>query len=193
MNCLRGGHRQSMAHPKNGDQTTNMKRVNYLIGISLLAALTAPAVDLSKLPPAASRKDVTYEKDIKPLFQASCLNCHGADRPKAGLRLDSLEAVLKGSKEGKVIEVGKSDKSSLVIAVSQLDPEMVMPPKPRGRGPGGPGGPGGAPGAAPGSPGAAPGAPGAAPGGAPGGRPQPKPLTAEEVGLVRAWIDNGAK
>jgi hypothetical protein len=157
--------------PKNGGTTTTMKRLNYLIGIGLLAALNVPAVDVSKLPPPSARKDVTYEKDIKPLLQASCVNCHGADRPKAGLRLDSLEAVLKGSKEGKVLEVGKSEKSSLVIAVSQLDPELVMPPKPRARG--------GA---------------NAAPGGAPaGGPPQPKPLTAEQVGLVRAWIDNGAK
>ena len=154
-----------------------MKRLNYLIGLGLLAALSVPAVDLSKLPPPSSRKDVTYDKDIKPLFEASCVKCHGAERPKAGLRLDSLEATLKGSKEGKVIEVGKSEKSSLVIAISHLDPEMAMPPKKGGgRGP-------------------RPGAPGA-PGGGDANKPAPappKPLTADQVGLVRAWIDSGAK
>jgi hypothetical protein len=162
-----------------------MKRLNYLIGLGLLVSLTAPAVDVSKLPPPAARKDVTYEKDIKPLFEASCIKCHGAERPKAGLRLDSLTAVLKGSKEGKVIEVGKSEKSPLVIAVSQLDPEMSMPPKKGGgRGPrgGGPGGPGAA---------GKTNAPAGGPGGPAG--PPPKPLTAEQVGLVRAWIDAGAK
>jgi len=92
--------------------------------------------------------------------------------------------VLKGSKEGKIVEIGKSEKSSLVIAVSQLDPEMAMPPKPRpGRGPGGPGGPGGGTNAAARGPGGQRG---------PGGPPA-KPLTAEQVGLVRAWIDAGAK
>jgi mono/diheme cytochrome c family protein len=148
-----------------------MKRLNYLIGLGLLVSLSAPAVDTSKLPPPSSRKDVTYDKDIKPLFEASCTKCHGADRPKAGLRLDSLQAVLKGSKEGKVIEVGKSDKSPLVIAISHLDPEMAMPPKKKQGRPGAPGG-----------------ADAANPNQAP-----PQPLTAEQVGLVRAWIDAGAK
>ena len=59
--------------------------------------------DLSKLPPAGQQEGVTYEKDIKPLFEASCLRCHGAERPRGGLRLDSLEAALKGSNDGKVI------------------------------------------------------------------------------------------
>jgi hypothetical protein len=164
-----------------------MKKLNYLVGLGLLVAWTAPAVDLSKLPPASARKDVTFEKDIKPLFEASCVKCHGAEKPKAGLRLDSLDGVLKGGKEGKVLEAGKSEKSPLVIAISHLDPEMAMPPKPKpGRGPGGPGGPGG------GTNNAArgPGGPGGQRG--PGG-PPPKPLTAEQVGLVRAWIDAGAK
>src|SRR5687767_12166483 len=144
-----------------------MKRLNYLIGLSLLVSVTAPAVDLSKLPPPAARKDVTYAKDIKPLFDASCIKCHGADKPKAGLRLDSLEAVLKGSKEGKVIEVGKSEKSPLVIAVSQLDPELSMPPKKSSRPkPGAPGGgAGGGDAAKPGQP----------------VPPPPKPLTPEQV------------
>src|SRR3954468_9514084 len=103
-------------------------------------------LDLSKLPPAASRADLTYEKDIRPLFQASCLRCHGEQRARGDLRLDTLDAVLKGGKDGKVVEPGDSKKSRLLIAVAQLDPESAMPPRPGpGRGPGG-GGPGGPPG-----------------------------------------------
>lgn len=148
------------------------------------AGLTAQAaVDLSKLPPASTQQDVTYAKDIRPLFESSCLRCHGAERPKAGLRLDSLEGVLKGGKEGKVIAPGQSEKSKLVIAVSRLDEESAMPPKPRpGRGRGGRGQGERAGGGNP------------PPGGARGPMgPLPKPLTAEQVGLVRAWIDQGAK
>jgi hypothetical protein len=158
---------------------------------ALAVASTATAVDLTKLPPASTQTEVTYAKDIKPLFEASCIRCHGAERPKAGLRLDTLEGVLKGSKEGKVVEAGKSAESDLVIAVAQLDPETAMPPKPGRRGgPGGPGaqgGPGGPPGGMRGT---------NAPAGGPGQRaqpPAPKPLTPEQVGLVRAWIDQGAK
>jgi hypothetical protein len=158
--------------------------------LSLAAPLALAAPDLSKLPPPAKKDGVTYAKDIRPLFEASCLRCHGNERPKAGLRLDSLEGVLKGSKEGKVIMPGKSQESLLVIAVSRLDEEKAMPPKPKGPR-GGPGRPGG------GGDGQQPpagGPPGAGPGGQGGGRgPAPKPLTAEQVGLIRAWVDQGAK
>src|SRR5580765_2798154 len=110
--------------------------------LSLAAPLALAAPDLSKLPPPAKKDGVTYAKDIRPLFEASCLRCHGNERPKAGLRLDSLEGVLKGSKEGKVLVKGDSAKSLIVEAVSQLDPETAMPPKKKA-GRGGPGGPGG--------------------------------------------------
>jgi len=178
-------------------------------------------LDLSKLPAPSEQKDVTYAKDIQPLLEASCFRCHSEQRPKGDLRLDSLEAVLKGGKDGKVVVVGDSKTSPLVIAAAQIDEETAMPPKrrPGGGGPGGPGrpgGPGGFGGPPPGGPGGpdsarpprpdganphgpdAGGGPGRGPGG-PGGPagggfgPPPKPLTAEQVGLIRAWIDQGAR
>jgi len=178
-----------------------MHRTSVLLILALTALGTsarAAEPDLTKLPPPANKKGVTYTKDIRPIFEVSCFRCHGEQGPKAGLRLDSLETVLKGGEDGKVILSGKSDKSLLVIAVSQLDEKKAMPPKPGagrgGRGPGGPGGPGGPPPAEEKPAGPAAGAP---PQGQPGGRggfgPPPKALTAEQVGLVRAWIDQGAK
>ncbi|HEX7471436.1 MAG TPA: c-type cytochrome domain-containing protein, partial [Verrucomicrobiae bacterium] len=178
----------------------DMKNISALIlagvvgsGLSALAA-----VDLSKLPAASSQKDVTYDKDIKPVFEASCFRCHGEKDHKGGIRLDSLEGALKGGKEGKIIEVGNSEKSQIVLAVSQLDPKTAMPPKPRAprqRGPQGTTAPAGdgrmmqgeRPGGLQGT---------NAPAGGPGQRPMgppAKPLTPEQVGLVRAWIDQGAK
>jgi cytochrome c len=174
--------------------------------LTLMAAgwsAAATEVDLSKLPPPASKQGVTFATDIQPLLQASCIRCHGSERPKAGLRLDSLDAALKGSKDGKVIVPGNSKESPLVLAVSQLDEEKAMPPKfkPGRHGPGGPGGFGGPGGPPPGGPGSdappggpPPGGPGGPQGGMRGGfGPPPKPLTADQVGLVRAWIDQGAK
>jgi hypothetical protein len=110
--------------------------------------------------------------------------------------LDSLEAALKGGEDGKVINPGDSKNSLIVLAVSQLDPEKAMPPKQRGGG-----GPGGRPGgprpsgtnAPAGGQGQRPGGQGGGGPGGPGGMMMSKPLTAEQVGLVRAWIDQGAK
>ncbi|MEY4385046.1 MAG: hypothetical protein RLY20_329 [Verrucomicrobiota bacterium] len=178
-------------------------------GTLLAAEGQAPAAETPKpaarptaIPPASSKQGLTFEKDVKPLFEASCVKCHGAQKPKGNLRLDTLEGVLKGSEDGKVVTVGDSAKSKLVASIARINPKTAMPPEPRGPRKGGPGGQGG-PGAAPkeGAPAggaaaqhpAGQGGPGG-PGG-PGGRmgPPAKPLTAEEVGIVRAWIDQGAK
>ena len=154
-----------------------MKTTLIITAAGLAAAqLSAAPVDWSKLPPAATATGITFNKDIEPLFKASCVHCHSGDRPKAHLRLDSREGVLKGAKHGPVVKPGDSADSVLVKAVSQLDPEMAMPPKPHVRR-------------------AGPGAGGPPPGGEPPRHfgPPPKPLTAEQVGLIRAWIDQGAK
>src|SRR6266404_648918 len=162
-------------------------------------------LDLSKLPAPATTKGVTYAKDIRPLFETSCFRCHAEDRHKGGLQLNSLESVLRGGEDGKVLVPGDSKNSLLVIAASQIDPETAMPPKrgPGGRGRGGPGGgaPGGgdrppngdSPGPRPdgNGPPEGPGRFGGGPGG--GFGPPPKPLTPDQVGLLRAWIDQGAK
>lgn len=146
-------------------------------------------IDVTKLPAPAAKKGITYAKDIRPLLEASCFGCHGEAKQKGDLRLDSREAVLKGGEDGKVVDPGNSKKSLLVIAAAQLNDDVAMPPKmkPGRGGPGGPGGPGGGPNRPPGGP--------PPPGGGQRGGfgPPPKPLTAEQVGLLRAWVDQGAK
>lgn len=185
-----------------------MKTAIILAAAGLATArLSAADVDWSKLPPASTQTGVTFDKDIAPILKATCVRCHGAQRPRAQLRLDSLDGVLKGSKDGPVLTAGDSANSLIVKAISQLDPKIAMPPKPRPRPPRPMGTnappsqpPGGEPGGPP--PGGGPppeGGPGGPPPGGPGGpggpppRMMPKPLTAEQVGLVRAWIDQGAK
>jgi hypothetical protein len=148
-------------------------------------------IDVSKIPPAASAKGLTYEKDIRPIFEASCFRCHGEQKPKADLRLDSLASVLKGGEDGKVVVAGESKKSLLLAAVARVNDEVAMPPKFRPR-PGGPGGAGNPPPGGGAPPSGGPGGPGG-PGGQRGFGPPPKPLTPEQVSLIRAWIDQGAK
>jgi len=170
---------------------------SILLTATLTAATSAfAAPDLSKLPPPAKKDGVTYAKDIRPIFQSSCFGCHGQQRQRGGLRLDSLDSVLKGGKDGTVIVPNKSEESKLVLAVARVDEKSAMPP----RGRGGPGGPGRPPGATPGagSDGKAP-AHGEGDTKAPGGPNRPpmgppaKPLTTDQVALIRAWVDQGAK
>jgi hypothetical protein len=186
----------SVSGVRHHNQITQMNPTQILTFVAAAGLVSAARaeVDFSRLPPAAAKKGVTFEKDIKPLFEASCFRCHGEERQKGGLRVDSLKAVLEGGEEGKVVVPGKIKESSLLVSVSGLDPEKAMPPKKKG-GPGGPGGRG------PGGPGGGPGGPGGPGGGRPPGGPgggggfgaPPKDLTPEQVGLVRAWIEQGAK
>jgi hypothetical protein len=180
-----------------------------IIGM-LLAALPAAAqnnatniwdiskIDVSKLPPASDQQGLTFTKDIAPLFKATCVRCHGQDRPRHGLRLDTREGALAGGREGKMIVPGDSKKSLLAAAAARIDDKIAMPPKRgprggRGGGPGNGGQPSGPPGGPDAGPGAAPGGPAGGPGGRGGFGPPSKELTAADVGLIRAWIDQGAK
>lgn len=146
------------------NQAKYMKKL-LMIGFTFALTLTMvqaaekekkTKVDVSKLPPAATATGVTFSKDIKPIFDKSCIKCHGAEKQKGKLRLDSLEAALKGGEDGKVVLAGDSAGSILVHNVAHLgDEDDYMPP--------------------------------------PDNKDRIPPLTKEQIGLIRAWIDQGAK
>ncbi len=126
-----------------------------IIGTSVVLALVVGALSAQagKVPPAASKKGVTYAKDIKGILEShKCFNCHGEEKQKGKLRLDSLEWVKKGAKGDPVGIVGKSGESTMVLSTSRVDEDEAMPPEGKG-----------------------------------------DPLTAAEIGLIRAWIDQGMK
>jgi uncharacterized membrane protein len=104
--------------------------VPALLGGLALGAATALAadVDVSKLP-APAKQTVSFAKDIKPVLEKSCIKCHGPEKQKGKLRLDSREAALKGSENGEVIIPGNSAKSILVHNVARLDEDSAMPPE----------------------------------------------------------------
>src|SRR6266567_2404939 len=82
----------------------------------------------AKLPPAAAGK-IDFTQDIKPIFEASCIKCHGRGRAKGDFRLDTRETLLSGGESGAAVTPGKSQESLLIELVSGLDPDNVMPRK----------------------------------------------------------------
>jgi len=72
---------------------------------------------------------VDFLRDIQPLLAGHCLKCHGPEKQKGGLRLDSRTAALQGGDDGKVILPGKSESSRLIHLVSGGEPDKIMPPK----------------------------------------------------------------
>ncbi len=93
------------------------------------AKLKLPAnADMSKLPKASDKKDLTFVKDIEPMLKASCANCHGAVNPKHGFSVVSLESILKGGQAGGEIVPGHSDESLAVLYAADVVPKDEMPP-----------------------------------------------------------------
>ena len=97
--------------------------------VVLLLGLLLGPVGLEAANKANSVQMKFFEMRVRPLLAEHCYSCHGPDKQKAGLRLDSLEAIQKGSWHGAVVESGKPDGSLLITAVLRTDPDLQMPPK----------------------------------------------------------------
>src|SRR5262249_28301100 len=71
-----------------------------------------------------------FEKQVRPVLAENCFGCHGPQKQKSGLRLDSLPALLKGGDGGAVVVPGEPDKSPLIQAIRHDGkPKMPRPPK----------------------------------------------------------------
>lgn len=74
---------------------------------------------------------VSFSKDVFPIIQQNCLECHkvgGKGQQKSGLNLETYADAMKGTKFGPVIEAGNSVSSTLVILVEgRADPSIKMP------------------------------------------------------------------
>lgn len=105
-----------------------------------------------------SQGAVNFEKQILPVMQKKCLDCHSAPtvvdgkpkKPKGDLRLDAAWAMLKGAENGPSLVPGNLVKSYMFEVVNlPKDDDMFMPPK-------------------------------------------GDPMTAEEIKLLKEWIEGGA-
>jgi mono/diheme cytochrome c family protein len=78
---------------------------------------------------ADERPDVDFAKQIRPILNTHCVECHGPEKHKAGLRLDVKALAMKGGDDGPILVAGKSGDSPMVQRIVSDDPEKRMPPK----------------------------------------------------------------
>jgi hypothetical protein len=129
-------------------------RIGHVVGAILLGVL-GPGVsvvlagDTPVQMPAAADQTVDFVRDIKPLFESSCIQCHAKGKTKGGLSLETRASLFKGGDSGPAAVVGHSADSYIVKMVAGVDPDEQMPKK-------------------------------------------GKKWSPHEVGLLRAWIDQGA-
>jgi len=109
------------------------------------------------------QREVSYAKDIRPILEKSCIQCHnatGEGQLASALSLMAYEDLMKGTQFGPVVVPGSSMSSALYLVVAgKTDPEIRMPPHhdeslAKGRG---------------------------------------VPLTDEQIATIARWIDEGAK
>lgn len=78
-------------------------RLRGLLGVEDSSAALASSAD----------PNTFYGARIQPIFTARCINCHGADKHKGNLRLDSYRGLMRGGKDGTVIQTGNIQGSDL--------------------------------------------------------------------------------
>ncbi|WP_461783597.1 WD40 domain-containing protein [Prosthecobacter sp.] len=100
-------------------------------------------------------QSVDYTKQITPLWDTYCIDCHSADDADGEFALDTFAALMKGGEEGTAIVAGKAEESLLVKFLEGRSgrggKNEFMPPGKREK------------------------------------------LKAEEIALIKAWINSGAK
>lgn len=112
-----------------------MRLLRPSLALALLAALTAAAPAATPKKKEEPKKPLTdaqkqdYAKVIQPIFDAHCVSCHGPKKEKGKLRLDTLDATLKGGKNP-TFTIGKAEESMLLARVFlERTAGDVMPPK----------------------------------------------------------------
>ena len=104
-----------------------MKSIKVILLLAILG-ISGSLFSQSARPGHAQSLAVDFERDIRPLLHAHCVECHGLRKQQAGLRLDNKAAALKGGLSGAVILPGNSAASELVRRVASADKIDRMPP-----------------------------------------------------------------
>ncbi|MFQ5732348.1 MAG: c-type cytochrome domain-containing protein, partial [Planctomycetaceae bacterium] len=131
-------------------------RVMWLLapvaGVAVLAAagLTPNAESAPRPSDKAATKQISFYKQIRPIFQANCHGCHQPAKANGEYVMTSFKKLLAGGESGDAaVTPGKPDKSYLI---DQITPENGEAEMPKGK----------------------------------------KPLSKDEIALIRTWIAQGA-
>jgi mono/diheme cytochrome c family protein len=82
-------------------------------------------------PPPRAGGDVNFWKDVYPVFERSCLSCHGPRRPSGGFRADRRESLIGPDPDDRWVMPGDSAHSPLLGVVSGTRPGLPYPDRHR--------------------------------------------------------------
>jgi mono/diheme cytochrome c family protein len=102
-----------------------MNRLAAMLAL-LLCWVGLRAAEQPAAPPAAPAS-VDFTRDIRPILERHCFECHGPAKARGRLRLDVKAAAFKGGMTGPAVVAHKTDESLLLRRVRGLDGEDRMP------------------------------------------------------------------
>ena len=100
-------------------KTTLFQTLSFLATGLLLAVAPISAAEL-----------VDFAREVKPILESACLSCHGEEKPKGGLSIQTRAAAVHGGDSGTSLVPGKPDDSLLyTLTILPPDDDDIMPPK----------------------------------------------------------------
>lgn len=98
---------------------------NGMMGPGMMGRSAPPPV-VTPAPTATpgGMATVSYRRDVQPIFDGSCVRCHGG---QGGLYLDSYDHVMAGGAHGPVVVPGDPEASELLRRIRGLSqPQMPL-------------------------------------------------------------------
>ena len=79
---------------------------------------------------AATESTVDFNRDVRPILEGACIHCHGPEKQEGDVRMDTKEAVFKGSEVNPGVTPGDPEKSSVWWTTTlPKNDDLFMPPK----------------------------------------------------------------
>ena len=103
------------------------KYLLFVIAVSALVMAAcgggvAPAASNTNSAPSPAQPSagatVSFVKDVSPLLQSRCVNCHGGQQTSKGLDMKSYDSLIAGSQNGHVLTAGDAANSLIVQLVT---------------------------------------------------------------------------
>jgi mono/diheme cytochrome c family protein len=104
----------------------------FSVAVALIICAVAQAAETAETAKETAKEsaEITYTKDIQPILMDRCVSCHGAEKQKGELRLDSIAAINKGGKNGQVLVAGEPAQSPLyTLTILPKGDNDIMPAK----------------------------------------------------------------
>jgi mono/diheme cytochrome c family protein len=98
------------------------------IALAIIVSAWSVAALLAEAETTPSTEAIDFARDVKPILESRCFDCHGPDDQQSEFRLDRRADALRGGLSGPAIVPGDSGLSRLIEYIAAGDGETMMPP-----------------------------------------------------------------